>query len=323
MRGAIIGLGHGQRVIAKAFQIEKIKLIGVYSKNIKKAHKYSKENNLKKFYYSLDDLIKDQDIDLVAIAIPAYLQIEIIKKCIKHNKKIFCEKPMTIEYDELKKIQSRIKKFNNKLIVDYIFQKHEAFIKFKSNLPKTINKKSKVNINFTTKSFINKNKINNWKNKPHLGGGIINLYLPHILEYLIFFFGNISKCKVIRKNKNYFIVNYLFHNEIFATININSNNPKREHSIVYEDKKIKLVLKNISKDYAKGFKLTKLNKLNNIKKIISYNNAVNQFNGDGRIFLTSKLLKLFLKQFKMKEHIQKISEYIYIESILNKTRKNL
>ena len=83
--------------------------------------------------------------------------------------------------------------------------------------------------------------------------------------------------------------------------------------------KIKLV-KNISNDYAKGFKLTKLN---NIKKIISYNNAVNQFNGDGRIFLTSKLLKLFLKQFKMKEHIQKISEYIYIESILNKTRKNL
>ena len=35
MRGAIIGLGHGQRVISKAFQIEKIKLIGVYQ-NIKK-----------------------------------------------------------------------------------------------------------------------------------------------------------------------------------------------------------------------------------------------------------------------------------------------
>tara|TARA_A100000164_G_scaffold202521_1_gene179834 strand:- start:224 stop:1195 length:972 start_codon:yes stop_codon:yes gene_type:complete len=323
MRGAIIGLGHGQRVIAKAFEIEKIKLIGVYSKNVKKAHIYSKENNLNKLYNSLDDLINDKEIDLVAIAIPAYYQVEIIKKCIKHNKKIFCEKPMTINYDKLKKIYSSIKKFNNKLIVDYIFQKHEAFIKFKNNLPKTIHKNSKIKINFTTESFINKNKINNWKNKPYLGGGIINLYLPHILEYLIFFFGNISKCKVIRKDKDFLIVNYFFHNEIFATININSNNPKKEHSIVYEDNKIKLVLKNISKDYAKGFKLTKLNKLNKTKKIIPYNNAVNKFTGDGRIFLTSKLLKLFSKKFKMKEHIQKINEYFYIESTLNETRKNL
>ena len=323
MRGAIIGLGHGQRVIAKAFQIEKIKLIGVYSKNINKAHKYSKENNLKKLYYSLDDLINDQDIDLVAIAIPAYYQFEIIKKCIKNNKKIFCEKPMTTNYEELKKIYSRIKKFNNKLIVDYIFQKHEAFIKFKNNLPKTNYKNSNVNINFTTQSFINKNKINNWKNKSYLGGGIINLYLPHILEYLIFFFGNISKYKLIRKNKNIFIANYFFHNGIFATININSNNPKREHSIVYENKNTRLVLKNISKDYAKGFKLIKLNKLNNTKKIIPYNNAVNEFTGDGRIFLTSKLLKIFSKKFIMKEHIKKINEYFYIETILNKTRKNI
>ena len=34
MNGAIIGLGHGHRVISKAFEIENIKLIGVYSKNL-------------------------------------------------------------------------------------------------------------------------------------------------------------------------------------------------------------------------------------------------------------------------------------------------
>ena len=115
----------------------------------------------------------------------------------------------------------------------------------------------------------------------------------------------------------------MFRNGICATVNIYCNNPKREHSIVYEDNKTKLELKNISKDYAKGFKLIKLNKLNNTKKIIPYNNAVNKFTGDGRIFLTSKLLKIFSKKFIMKEHIQKINQYFYIESILNKTRKNL
>lgn len=323
MNGAIIGLGHGHRVISKAFKIEKIKLIGVYSKNLNKAYKYSKKNKLKKIYNSVDDLINDKDIDLVAIAIPAYYQPELLKKCLVKNKQIFCEKPMSVKYNELKKIYSKIKKINNKFIVDYIFQKHEAFKKFKSLIPKSNLKNSKVIINFKTVSYINKNKINNWKNKSHLGGGVINLYLPHILEYLIFFFGNISKHNKTKKNKNFFILNYFFQNGVSATININSNDPQQEHSIEFENKKIKLLLKNNSKDYAKGFKITKLDKLNNIKKVIPYNNSINKFKSDGRILLTSKLLKLFSKKFTKKDHIKKINEYFYIESILNKTRKNL
>ena len=134
MNGAIIGLGHGHRVISKAFKIEKIKLIGVYSKNLKKNYKYSKKNKLKKIYNSVDDLINDKDIDLVAIAVPAYYQPELLKKCLLNNKKIFCEKPITVNYDYLKRLFYKIKKYNNKLIVDYIFQEHDAFKKFKTLL---------------------------------------------------------------------------------------------------------------------------------------------------------------------------------------------
>ena len=98
MNGAIIGLGHGERVISRAFRIEKIKLLGVYSKNIKKAQKYSKENNLQKIYTSIDDLINDKEIHLIAIAIPAYYQIRIIKKCLIQKKYIFAEKPKTTNF---------------------------------------------------------------------------------------------------------------------------------------------------------------------------------------------------------------------------------
>ena len=323
MNGAIIGLGHGHRVISKAFEIENIKLIGVYSKNLQNTLEHSKKYNLKKIYKSVDDLINDQDVELVAIAVPAYYQIELLKKCLKNNKKIFCEKPITINYDHLKRLFNKINKFRNKLIVDYIFQEHDAFKKFKSLLPKSNLKNSKVKINFYTQSFTNKKKILNWKNKPNLGGGIINLYLPHILEYLIFFFGKISKCKIIKKKKNFLILNYYFQNGVITKININSNEPKKEHSIIYENNKIKLVLKNITRDYAKGFKIKKFNKLNKTKKLVSYNNNVNKFKKDGRIFLTSKLLKTFAKKFIVKEHLKKMNEYLYIESILHKTRKNL
>ena len=266
MNGAIIGLGHGHRVISKAFEIENIKLIGVYSKNLQNTLEQSKKYNLKKIYKSVDDLINDQDVELVAIAVPAYYQLELLKKCLKNNKKIFCEKPITVNYDHLKRLFDKISKCRNKLIVDYIFQEHDAFKKFKSLLPNSNLKNSKVKINFYTQSFTNKKKILNWKNKSNLGGGIINLYLPHILEYLIFFFGKISKCKIIKKKKNFLILNYYFQNGVIAKININSNEPKKEHSIIYENNKIKLVLKNITRDYAKGFKIKKFNKLNKTTK---------------------------------------------------------
>lgn len=323
MNGAIIGLGHGHRVISKAFEIANINLVGVYSKNLKKAQEYSKINKLKKIYQSLDDLINDQDVELVAIAVPAYYQLELIKKCLKNNKKIFCEKPITVNYDYLKRLFYKIKKYNNKLIVDYIFQEHDAFKKFKTLLPKSNFNSSKVKINFITQSFINKNQILNWKNKSNLGGGILNLYLPHILDYLIFFFGKISRCKIIKKNKNFLMLSYSFQNGINALITINSNESNREHSIIYENNKVKLVLKNITKDYAKGFKIIKFNKLDKTKNLVPYNDIVNKFKRDGRIFLTSKLLKNFSKKFIFRDHLEKMTRYLYIESILHKTRKNL
>ena len=118
-------------------KIENIKLIGVYSKNLQNTLEHSKKYNLKKIYKSVDDLIHDQDVELVAIAVPAYYQLELLKKCLKNNKKIFCEKPITVNYDHLKRLFNKINKFRNKLIVDYIFQEHDAFKKFKSLLPKS------------------------------------------------------------------------------------------------------------------------------------------------------------------------------------------
>ena len=151
---------------------------------------------------------------MIAIAVPAYYQANLIKKCINYNKKIFCEKPIVVDYKLIRNIYSYAKNSKKRIIVDYIFQKHEAFKKFKNLIPKPVRKNAKVNIIFKTQCFNNKNKIKNWKNNPKLGGGIINLYLPHIIAYIIFFFGSISVCKKITKNKNFLKIQYILKNGI-------------------------------------------------------------------------------------------------------------
>ena len=54
-------------------------------------------------------------------------------------------------------------------------------------------------------------------------------------------------------------------------------------------------MKNITRDYAKGLKIKKFNKLNKTKKLVSYNNYEANLK-DGK-FSNLKLLKTFAKKF--------------------------
>ena len=105
----------------------------------------------------------------------------------------------------LKAIINELEFYKRNIIIDYIFCEHNAFKKFKSLIPK----KNKfmyghVDVIFNTQSYAMKNKLINWKLKPSLGGGLINLYLPHIFDYLIYFFGQIFSIKINKKNKKNF-----------------------------------------------------------------------------------------------------------------------
>ena len=75
MKVGIIGLGHGQRVLFESFKLSNIKILGVASKDQKKAEIFSKKNNIIKKYKNWKEIIKDNEIDIIAIAVPAVHQI--------------------------------------------------------------------------------------------------------------------------------------------------------------------------------------------------------------------------------------------------------
>ena len=132
MKVGIIGLGHGQRVLFESFKLSNIKILGVASKDQKKAEIFSKKNNIIKKYKNWKEIIKDNEIDIIAIAVPAVYQITIIRECIRYNKIIFIEKPIGTNIKSIKKIINELKFYKRNIIIDYIFCEHNAFKKFKS-----------------------------------------------------------------------------------------------------------------------------------------------------------------------------------------------
>ena len=330
LKAGIIGLGHGSRVLIDAFRLNNIKIYGIASKTYSKAIKISKEKKIYKTFRTWKDLVNDNQIDIVAIAVPPYLQIEILKECLLRNKKVLCEKPLGIDFKKINNLILDIKKKQNFFFIDYIFPEHQAFKKFKKILiEKKINQNIDINIFFNTKTYVNKNKIINWKSQINKGGGIINLYLSHIVDYLIWFFGSIKniKCNIIKKERReisaYCIIE--FYSCAIARIVINLNKPKKHHIIQVNSKKFNLILENFGPDYGKNFAI-KYKKINNKKNNfinIPCNDLTRKFQGDTRILLTSRIIKKIKNGVSNTYKRKNLKRFHYNEYILHYLRKSV
>ena len=162
LKAGIIGLGHGYRVLIDAFRLNDIEVYGITSKNYSKAKKISKEKKISKTFRNWKELVNDKKISIVAIAVPPYLQLNILKACAKKNKRILCEKPIGTEIKKINDFFLNAKRNKKFFFVDYIFTEHEKFKKFYEILNKIkITQDSSIKVNFNTQTYINKHKIIN------------------------------------------------------------------------------------------------------------------------------------------------------------------
>ena len=329
LKAGIIGLGHGTRVLIDAFRLNDIEIYGIASKTFSKAIKISKEKKINKTFRTWKDLVNDKQIDIVAIAVPPYLQIDILKECLKKNKKVLCEKPLGIDIRKINNLFSYAQGKKNFFFVDYIFPEHEAFKKFYRIINKgKINRNGSIRINFNTQTYVNKKKIINWKSDLNQGGGIVNLFLSHIIDYLIWFFGPINKttCKIYKKGVREIYADCLieFKSNINAKILINTDNPKKTHLIEYTSNKYIIALKNSGSDYGKKITIhfKKVEKSNKSKFInIPFHDLTTRFKGDSRILLTSRIIKKIKKDVSKIYQINNLKRFRYNEYVLHCVRK--
>lgn len=104
MKLGIIGSGMiVQDLLSFVDTIEEIKLIAILGrkKSQKKIEALTNKYQIKKTYYNYDDLLNDEEIDTVYVALPNHLHYEYTKEALLHNKHVICEKPFTSNIDEL------------------------------------------------------------------------------------------------------------------------------------------------------------------------------------------------------------------------------
>ena len=86
--------------------IDDIYIYAVYSRSEEKAIAFAEKNGVDKYYFSLDEMLCDENIDAVYIASPNSKHFEQSKMCLLAGKHVICEKPMVVTSDELEELYS-------------------------------------------------------------------------------------------------------------------------------------------------------------------------------------------------------------------------
>lgn len=94
----ILGPGRIAKKFANALQIpQHSRLYAVASRDIDRAKGFADEFNAVKYYGDYNSLITDPDIDAIYIATPHAYHYELAKACLKNNKPVLSEKPLTLD----------------------------------------------------------------------------------------------------------------------------------------------------------------------------------------------------------------------------------
>lgn len=97
----IIGLGNIAHEFAEHFDQETSDLAAVASRTIDKAEAFAQRYHIPKAYGSYQEMLNDQEIDIIYIAVPNRQHSQHIMEALAANKHVLCEKAITMNKKEL------------------------------------------------------------------------------------------------------------------------------------------------------------------------------------------------------------------------------
>lgn len=131
MKAAVVGLGFGELHVQALKNIQEIEEIILCDIDARLAAKASQKYNLAGWTDSYAEVLQDREVELVTLAVPHFLHYDMLNKAIDMGKHIYCEKPLTINYQQGVEIAERAVKAGIKLTVGYNMRYYEQYMKAK------------------------------------------------------------------------------------------------------------------------------------------------------------------------------------------------
>ncbi|MCF6095457.1 Gfo/Idh/MocA family oxidoreductase [Thermovorax subterraneus] len=130
----LIGLGWFAGIIAQAMKERGDGLLGLWAVcdiEPEKAKRFSERFGVGKVYGKPEELVRDPEIDIVAIATPPYLHFELSMMAFQAGKNVFLEKPGALSQDEMEELIKVCRQNGLKATIDYVMRRNPLYLVIK------------------------------------------------------------------------------------------------------------------------------------------------------------------------------------------------
>lgn len=174
-RWGILGCGNIANTFARSMALSSNgKLFACAARDVSRAQSFAKQYDIAHVENDYVSLVRREDIDAVYIATTHNFHFEQIVLCLKHNKHVLCEKPLTLNAAQARLV-SQIAKERNLLVVEAVWTRFLPAIqalqnRINENIIGTI---SSVYVNFSIQPDVS--NTHRLMNKSLAGGALLDL----------------------------------------------------------------------------------------------------------------------------------------------------
>ena len=189
----IIGTGFGAHVHVPAFRaVLDVEIAGIVGQDTGKTSVVARQLGIARTYASWEQLVQDDGIQAVAVAVPPTRHYEIVTAALGAGKHVFCEKPFGLGTDQAKNMVRMAETAGLVGMVNYLFRMAPERLRLKELLlAKRIGRVIRVNVEWTVRGKAACSTERLWQFDPSLGGGLLFGFGCHVLDYLEWLLGPI------------------------------------------------------------------------------------------------------------------------------------
>jgi predicted dehydrogenase len=184
---AIAGAGYIANIHAQAIRNQKdAELVAVVEKFLPKATTFSKKFSLKRRYETIEDMLKDGDVDILVIGTPNFLHAPQAIAALNAGLHVMVEKPMAMNVKEAEKMVEASQNSGSRLLVAHCWRFDNDVLWLKSK----VNKLGKI---IRTKGYgvhVNWGPVGWFTQKALAGGGALVDMGIHALDTARFLLGD-------------------------------------------------------------------------------------------------------------------------------------
>ncbi len=189
---AVIGVGEiGTKAHIPAYLRNKnVELVGLVDADEKKLQRTSKKFKIKNSFLSIDDLLKNQNVDAISVCTPPSTHASIVLQALSNDIHVLCEKPFATKTDDGKIMLEAAQKRNKVLNVGFN-------LRFYPNYGRTVREIRSGSVGHTHLVEFNlqsPNPLLSWSKSPwffsqEAGGGVLLDKGPHAFDMLNYILG--------------------------------------------------------------------------------------------------------------------------------------